>query len=112
MNKEQKEKNCTEKDSKLINEYVPLPVDTGNVHLPEAMEILVEELAKNVHEVWARARISQGWKYGPTRNDELKTHPGLVPYEELSENEKDYDRATSQETLKLIIKLGFKIIHQ
>ena len=43
------------------------------------------------------------------RNDMLRTHPGLVPYEELSETEKDYDRRTAMETLKLIQKIGFGI---
>ena len=69
----------------------------------------MEALAKNVHEVWAQSRISQGWSYGAERNDELKQHPCLVPYEELPEVEKDYDRNTALETLKLILKIGFKI---
>lgn len=66
-------------------------------------------MSKNVHEVWAESRIKQGWTYGKKRNDELKTHPCLIPYEELSEVEKDYDRNTAVGTLKLILKLGFKI---
>ena len=90
--------------------YKPQPVDTSDVKLPMELEVLVEEMSKNVHEVWAEARISQGWTYGEQRNDELKTHPCLVPYEELPESEKEYDRSTSIETLKLIMKLGFKIV--
>lgn len=66
-------------------------------------------LQKNVHEVWAAGRLAEGWKYGPERNDALRTHPGLVPYEELSETEKDYDRRTAMGTLKLIQKIGFGI---
>lgn len=89
--------------------YTPQPIDTTDVKLPEKLEKLVEEMSKNVHEVWAETRIKQGWKYGELRNDELKTHPCLVPYEDLPEEEKDYDRNTSIGTLKLIIKLGFKI---
>lgn len=89
--------------------YTPQPIDTTDVKLPEELEKLVEEMSKNVHEVWAETRIKQGWKYGELRNDELKTHPCLVPYEDLPEEEKDYDRNTSIGTLKLIIKLGFKI---
>ena len=73
------------------------------------MEQLVEQMSKNVHEVWAESRINQGWTYGEKRNDELKTHPCLIPYEELLEVEKDYDRNTAVGTLKLILKLGFKI---
>lgn len=89
--------------------YTPQPIDTTDVRLPEELEQLVEQMSKNVHEVWAETRISQGWTYGELRNDELKTHPCLVPYEELPEDEKEYDRNTSIGTLKLIMKLGFKI---
>ena len=90
--------------------YVPQPMDTSDVKLPKELEQLAEQIAKNVHEVWAETRISQGWTYGEQRNDELKTHPCLVPYEELPEEEKAYDRNTSIDTLKLIMKLGFKIL--
>lgn len=89
--------------------YIPQPIDTTDVKLPEELEELVEQMSKNVHEVWAETRIKQGWTYGEQRNDKLKTHPCLVPYEDLSEDEKSYDRNTSIETLKLIMKLGFKI---
>ena len=68
-----------------------------------------KEMAKNVHEVWSKTRIEQGWTYGKKRDDVLKQHPCLVPYEELPEEEKVYDRNSSVETLKLIMKLGFKI---
>ncbi len=89
--------------------YTPQPIDTSDVKLPEELEQLVEKMSKNVHEVWSETRINQGWTYGEQRNDELKTHPCLVPYEELPESEKEYDRNTSIGTLKLIMKLGFKI---
>ena len=89
--------------------YTPKPIDTIDVKLPDELEQLVEKMSKNVHEVWADTRIKQGWKYGEQRNDDLKTHPCLVSYEELPEEEKEYDRNTSVETLKLILKLGFKI---
>ena len=89
--------------------YIPQPIDTTDVVLPRDLEMLVEQMSRNVHEVWAETRIKQGWTYGEQRNDELKTHPCLVPYEELPECEKEYDRNTSVETLKLIMKLGFKI---
>ena len=92
-----------------MKKYVSNPVDTTDVKLPMELESLVEEMAKNVHEVWAQTRISQGWSFGEERNDATKKHPCLVPYEELSEEEKTYDRNTSVQTLKLILKLGFKI---
>ncbi|MBQ2240395.1 MAG: Ryanodine receptor Ryr [Alistipes sp.] len=89
--------------------YIPQPIDTKDVVLPEELNNLVEAMAKNVHEVWAQTRIDQGWIWGEERNDELKHHPCLVAYEELPEEERLYDRNTSIETLKLITKLGFKI---
>jgi ryanodine receptor 2 len=89
--------------------YIPQPIDTKDVVLPEELNNLVEAMAKNVHEVWAQTRIDQGWIWGEERNDKLKHHPCLVAYEELPEEERLYDRNTSIETLKLITKLGFKI---
>ena len=85
-----------------------IPKQTDDIILSGELNIL-EAMAKNVHEVWAESRISQGWTYGPERNDALKTHPCLVPYEDLPEVEKAYDRDTAVGTLKLICKLGFKI---
>ena len=93
------------------NKYTPQPIDISDVRLPEELEPLVEKMAKNVHEVWAETRLKQGWKYGEQRNDELKTHPCLVPYEDLPEEEKEYDRNTSIGTLKLVLKLGFNIVN-
>jgi ryanodine receptor len=91
------------------NNYTPHPVDTKDVILPKELKNLVEDIAKNVHEVWSAGRINDGWTYGEKRNDTEKKHPCLAPYEELSEEEKQYDRNTSIETIKLILKLGFKI---
>lgn len=91
------------------SEYNPQPIDTSDVTLPEELMSLVENMAKNVHEVWAQTRIRQGWTYGDERNDALKHHPCLVPYEKLTDEEKEYDRNTALSTLKLIMKLGFKI---
>ena len=92
--------------------YVPQPMDTSDIQLPEELNVLIEKMAKNVHEVWAQSRMEQGWTYGEQRNDALKHHPCLVPYEDLPEVEKQYDRHTSLQTLKLISKLGFKIVSE
>ena len=90
-------------------EYKPNPIDTNDIILSNEILQLAEELAKNTHEVWAEGRIKEGWTYGNKRDDELKEHPCLIPYENLSEEEKEYDRRTSMETLKLIQKLGYEI---
>ena len=93
----------------MNNTYNPKPIDISDVELPEDLRGLSEELAKNVHDKWAKQRIREGWTYGPQRDDVRKTHPDLVPYEELPESEKDYDRSSSMDTLKLIISRGYKI---
>lgn len=92
--------------------YEPCPIDTSHVTLPESMLELAEQLARNVHEVWAKNRKDLGWTYGETRDDNKKTHPCLVPYEELSEEEKDFDRNTSISTLKFILNAGFSIVEK
>ena len=92
--------------------YEPKPQDTSDVKLSEDIIELSEALAKNTHEVWSSNRLRDGWRYGEKRDDSLMTHPCLVPYDELPESEKEYDRATSTETLKLIIKLGYKIVKE
>ena len=90
--------------------YQPSPVDTSSVTLPEELMALGELIAKNVHEVWAEGRIREGWTYGGEKDSVLKTTPCLVPYEDLPEEEKEFDRKTAMETLRLIRKLGFKIV--
>lgn len=89
--------------------YKPDPIDTSDLVLSAELLELTEKIAENVHDVWAVGRLEQGWTYGKERNDELKTTPCLVPYSELPESEKEYDRNTALETLKLIIKLGYKL---
>ena len=89
--------------------YTPKPIDTSAVNLPEGLLELTEKIAENVHDTWAAGRIQQGWIYGQNRDDALKTNPCLVPYDELSEDEKSFDRNTALETLKLIVALGYRI---
>lgn len=89
--------------------YIPRPEDTSHVQLPQEILHSAELLAKNTHENWSAQRMADGWTYGPVRNDALKQHPGLVPYESLPESEKEYDRRTAMETLKTILAMGFEI---
>ncbi len=89
--------------------YTPKPIDTSNISLPSELIMLTEQIAENVHDVWAAGRISEGWVYGTKRDDANKQTPCLVPYSELPESEKEFDRNTATETVKLIIKLGYKI---
>ena len=89
--------------------YKPQPIDTSRVVLPEELAALTELIAENVHEIWAIGRIKDGWTYGEKRDDAKKETPCLVPYNELPEAEKEYDRNTAMETLKLIVALGYEI---
>ena len=89
--------------------YDPKPIDTSDIVLPAELLSLTEKIAANVHDVWAQGRIAEGWKFGTTKNVEQKTTPLLVPYDELPESEKEYDRNTALETLKMIVKIGYNI---
>lgn len=92
-----------------MNTYNPNPIDTSDVVLTPELLTLTEKLAENTHDVWAKGRIEQGWKYSKTRDDDKKLRPCLIPYSELPESEKEYDRNTALETIKLIQKLGYFI---
>lgn len=89
--------------------YKPNPIDTSGVKLSDDLLELTERIAENVHENWSAGRIADGWVYGETRDDKKKTTPCLVPYAQLTEEEKQYDRNTALETLKLIAVLGYRI---
>ncbi len=89
--------------------YKPNPIDTSDIILDDEIIELSELLAKNTHEVWRKGRIHDGWRFGKERDDAKRLHPCLIEYENLSEKEKEYDRRTAMETLKLISKLGYEI---
>lgn len=86
--------------------YYPKPIDVSDIVLNSECENVVEILAKNTHEIWALGRISEGWKYGEIYDYENKIHPQIKPYEELSESEKEYDRRTAMNAIKVAVKLG------
>jgi hypothetical protein len=90
-------------------EYKPKPISTVGVSLTSDIVELTELLARNAHEIWAQQRLADGWTYGPRRDDAAKKHPCLVPYGDLPESEKEYDRNAALETLKAILTLGYRI---
>jgi ryanodine receptor 2 len=89
--------------------YEPEPIDVSGVTIPPEVEALIEHLAENAHDVWARHRLADGWTYGLERDDQVKKHPCLVPYDVLPDSEKQYDRAISLGTVKAILALGYRI---
>jgi hypothetical protein len=89
--------------------YKPRPIETSTVQLSDELLRLTERLAENTHDGWARRRMAEGWSFGPVRDEMAKRHPNLVPYGQLTEAEKEYDRETAMQTLKAIIALGWRI---
>jgi hypothetical protein len=92
-----------------MNSYTPKPIDTTGVVLSNELIDLTERLAENTHEIWAQQRMSEGWTWGPERDDNAKKHPDLIPYADLPESEKEYDRRTAMETVKVVMGLGYGI---
>jgi ryanodine receptor 2 len=92
-----------------MSDYIPCPIDIGDVDLPPELTGLTERLAANAHDNWALQRLRDGWRYGSKRDDAARTHPCLLPYEQLPESEKEYDRRTAIETLKAVLALGYRI---
>lgn len=89
--------------------YLPKPIDTSDIELDEEILALAEILASNTHDVWAQRKLAEGWKPGKKLSDKTMTTPYLVPYEDLPEEIKQYDRSTAVETVKLIIALGYEM---
>jgi hypothetical protein len=90
--------------------YNPTPIDLSDVVLSEDLQELREAIAENAHDVWAQARQAEGWTYGPQRDDQLKQTPDMVPYSQLPDSEKYYDREMAMNTIKLIKKLGYDLM--
>ena len=93
-----------------VEEYEPHPINVDNIPLDGDLEELQEAIAENAHDVWAVARIKEGWTYGKERDDDNLKHPDLVPYTALPDSEKEYDRIMAFNTIKLVKKLGFDIV--
>lgn len=93
-----------------MKNYTPKPIDLSDVELTEDLNDLREAIAENAHEIWAENRQAEGWTYGPQRDDQLKQTPDMVPYSQLPEGEKEYDREMAMKTIKLLKKLGYDLI--
>lgn len=89
--------------------YHPKLLDLKHIVLPEGIEDLREAIAENAHDIWALERQSEGWTYGPKRDDTKLETPDMLPYSQLPESEKQYDRLMAEDTLKLLTALGYKI---
>lgn len=90
-------------------DYNPKPIETGEMELSQELLAMTEKLAENAHNIGAQGRMKEGWTYGEKRDGVLKKHPNLLPYDQLPESEKEYDRRTAMETLKAVLALGYRI---
>jgi len=79
------------------------------MELSPELAALTERLAENAHDLWAAQRLRDGWTWGAQRDDKAKKHPCLVPYADLPDSEKEYDRQAAMGTLKAILALGYRI---
>lgn len=95
---------------KNSNGYIPAPIDTSDVVLSKELMQLAETLAKNTHDIWASGKMAKGYQYGPVTDDVARTHKDLIPYEALDEENKNVDRQTSIQTLRLLVKLGWSLV--
>lgn len=80
--------------------------------LPAQLHPLQELLAEDIHDTWAAGRLAEGWVYGPTLDKERLTHPCLVPYDQLPESEKEYDRRTAAATIRCILSHGYSLVKE
>lgn len=92
-----------------MKEYIPHPIDLSEVTIDRSMEKDLERIAKNVHETWAEQRRLRGWEYGEIFDEAEQKHPCMKEYEDLPESEKDMDRATVLQTVKMLLWMGYTI---
>ena len=77
--------------------------------LTEIPKEIVEYLAKREHDDWVDERIASGWTYGEVKDTEKKVSPYIVPYEDLTEEIKDYDRDAIRNIPKLAYMIGMAV---
>ncbi|XP_034937910.1 ryanodine receptor isoform X2 [Chelonus insularis] len=89
--------------------YKPAPLDLSAITLTPKMEELVDQLAENTHNLWAKERISQGWTYGLNEDSEMRRSPHLVPYPKVDEAIKKANRDTASETVRTLLVYGYML---
>nr|XP_040017272.1 ryanodine receptor 3 isoform X12 [Gasterosteus aculeatus aculeatus] len=97
------------KDYMMSNGYKPAPLDLSDVKLNAGQEVLVDKLAENAHNVWAKDRIKQGWTYGIQQDLKSRRNPRLVPYAFLDERTKKSNRDSLREAIRTMVGYGYDI---
>ncbi|KAJ8269879.1 hypothetical protein GJAV_G00107820 [Gymnothorax javanicus] len=93
----------------MSNGYKPAPLNLSDVKLTPGQEGLVDKLAENAHNVWAKDRIKQGWTYGILQDLKNRRNPRLVPYALLDERTKKSNRDSLREAVRTLIGYGYNI---
>uniref|UniRef100_A0A3B5AHK0 Ryanodine receptor 3 n=1 Tax=Stegastes partitus TaxID=144197 RepID=A0A3B5AHK0_9TELE len=97
------------KDYMMSNGYKPAPLELSDVKLTAGQEVLVDKLAENAHNVWAKDRIKQGWTYGIQQDLKSRRNPRLVPYALLDERTKKSNRDSLREAIRTMVGYGYDI---
>jgi len=70
----------------------------------------LEKLAEAAHKVWMEGKLRDGWKYGPVTDKTSKTHNCLVPYNELTEADKESDRDMVRGIPRILAAAGYGMV--
>ncbi|KAK1794494.1 hypothetical protein P4O66_011363, partial [Electrophorus voltai] len=93
----------------LTSGYKPSPMDLSHIKLASTQEAMVDKLAENAHNVWARDRIRQGWTYGIQQDVKNKRNPRLVPYALLDDRTKKSNKDSLREAVRTLLGYGYNL---
>jgi len=70
---------------------------------------LLDLLARLEHDRWSREKIDAGWRYAPRREPQDRIHECLIPWDEMPDDLRQYDRQYVQNLPELLFKTGYAI---
>ncbi|NXU18458.1 RYR2 protein, partial [Pardalotus punctatus] len=97
------------KNYQLLSGYKPAPMDLSFIKLTPSQEAMVDKLAENAHNVWARDRIRQGWTYGIQQDVKNRRNPRLVPYALLDDRTKKSNKDSLREAVRTLLGYGYNL---
>ncbi|XP_032040803.1 ryanodine receptor 2 isoform X1 [Aythya fuligula] len=97
------------KNYQLLSGYKPAPMDLSFIKLTPSQEAVVDKLAENAHNVWARDRIRQGWTYGIQQDVKNRRNPRLVPYALLDDRTKKSNKDSLREAVRTLLGYGYNL---
>uniref|UniRef100_A0A8C0VJV4 Ryanodine receptor 2 n=1 Tax=Cyanistes caeruleus TaxID=156563 RepID=A0A8C0VJV4_CYACU len=97
------------KNYQLLSGYKPAPMDLSFIKLTPSQEAMVDKLAENAHNVWARDRIRQGWTYGIQQDVKNRRNPRLVPYALLDDRTKKSNKDSLREAVRTLLGYGYHL---